>query len=115
MRVRIYHNPRCSNSRGALTLLEEAGHQPEIIDYLSTRPDSETLGQLLAAMKMPARALLREKEAAYAALGLDNAALTEAVLIEAMVANPVLINRPIVVTDKGVRLCRPPEVVLEIL
>jgi arsenate reductase len=113
--VTIYHNPRCSNSRGALEILREAGTEPEIIEYLNVPPDVATLERLLAEMEMPARALIREKEDAYALLDLANPKWSEAELIALMVANPVLINRPIVVTPKGVRLCRPPELVREIL
>jgi arsenate reductase len=115
MQATIYHNPRCSNSRGALDILREAGVELNVIEYLDTPPDAATLQRLLAEMKMPARALLREKEAAYAELGLADAKWSEAELIACMVAHPVLINRPIVVTAKGVRLCRPPEIVREIL
>jgi len=115
MRATIYHNPRCSNSRGALEILREAGVELNVIEYLDTPPDAATLQRLLAEMQMPARALLREKEAAYAELGLADAKWSEAELIACMVAHPVLINRPIVVTAKGVRLCRPPEIVREIL
>lgn len=115
MQATIYHNPRCSNSRGALDLLREAGVELQIVEYLDTPPDAATLQRLLAEMQLPARALLREKEAAYAELGLANAKWSEAELIAFMVAHPVLINRPIVMTAKGVRLCRPPEIVREIL
>lgn len=115
MQATIYHNPRCSNSRGALDILREAGVELNVIEYLDTPPDAATLQRLLAEMKMPARALLREKEAAYAELGLADAKWSKAELIACMVAHPVLINRPIVVTAKGVRLCRPPEIVREIL
>lgn len=115
MQATIYHNPRCSNSRGALDILREAGVELNVIEYLDTPPDAATLQRLLAEMKMPARALLREKETAYAELGLADAKWSKAELIACMVAHPVLINRPIVVTAKGVRLCRPPEIVREIL
>lgn len=115
MTVTIYHNPRCSNSRGALEILRAAGIEPQIVDYLSAPPDAATLAALLQAMRMPARALLREKEDVYAELGLADAKWSEAELIDFMIAYPTLINRPIVVTPKGVRLCRPPETVREIL
>jgi arsenate reductase len=114
-RATIYHNPRCSNSRGALEILREAGIEPEVVEYLNTPPDTATLKRLLAEMKMPAHALLREKEAAYAELDLADPKWSEDELLAFMLEHPVLINRPIVVTDKGVRLCRPPEVVREIL
>lgn len=115
MSVRIYHSPRCSNSRGALELIRAAGIEPQVIDYLSTPPDAATLQSLLQAMGLSARELLRDKEAVHAELDLGATHWTEAQLIAQMVAHPVLINRPIVVTPKGVRLCRPPERVHEIL
>lgn len=115
MKATIFHNARCSNSRGALEILREAGIEVTIVEYLQTPPTAMELQRLLAAMKMPARALLREKEADYAALGLDDPKWTEAELIGFMMAHPILINRPIVETAKGVRLCRPPEIVREIL
>lgn len=111
--VTIYHNPRCSHSRGALALIREAGHEPQVIDYLTTPPDRATLLRLLADAGLSPRQLLREKEAAYAELGLAGA--DDAALVDAMLAHPVLINRPLVVTPRGTRLCRPPEVVREIL
>ena len=113
--VTIYHNPACSNSRRALALIREAGIEPTIIEYLKEPPDRATLAALLKRMGLPARELLRPKESAYAALGLDAAHWSEAQLIEHMVAHPELINRPIVVTPRGARLCRPPQMVLELL
>lgn len=113
--VTIYHNPRCSNSRGALEILREAGIEPTVVEYLNTPPDAATLQRLLAEMQIPARALLRDKEAIYAELDLVNPKWSEAELLAFMITHPVLINRPIVVTTKGVRLCRPPEIVREIL
>lgn len=115
MTVTIYHNPRCSNSRGALEILREAGLEPVVIEYLDTPPDAATLKRLLTEMDMPARALMREKEAVYSELDLGNPKWNDEELLAFMAANPILINRPIVVTAKGVRLCRPPEVVREIL
>lgn len=115
MAVTIWHNPRCSNSRGALQLLREHGIEPTVIDYLKDPPDRATLQALVAAMGLGARALLRDKEAAYAELGLADAALDDAALIEAMLQHPELINRPIVRTPRGVHLCRPPETVLALL
>lgn len=115
MAVTIWHNPRCSNSRGALQILREHGIEPSVIDYLKDPPDRATLQALVAATGNGARALLRDKEPAYAALGLGNAGVDEAALIDAMLQHPELINRPIVRTPRGVRLCRPPETVLEIL
>ncbi|WP_448136135.1 arsenate reductase (glutaredoxin) [Stenotrophomonas rhizophila] len=115
MAVTIWHNPRCSNSRGALQILREHGIEPTVIAYLDTPPDEATLTALVAAMGTGARALLRTKEDAYAALGLADPTLDDTALIAAMHAHPSLINRPIVRTPRGVRLCRPPEMVLEIL
>ena len=115
MTITIYHNPKCSNSRKALALIRESGVEPVIIEYLVNPPTRKQLGELIAAMQVPARALLREKEALCAQLGLDDASIPDAQLLDAMAAHPVLINRPVVVTPKGAKLCRPPELVLEIL
>jgi len=115
MAVTIWHNPRCSNSRGALEILREHGIDPVVIEYLRTPPDRVTLAALITRMGIAPRELLRTKEAAYGSLGLDDLGLPDAALIEAMVAHPELINRPIVETAQGARLCRPPETVLEIL
>lgn len=115
MAVTIWHNPRCSNSRGALEILREHGIEPVVVEYLKTPPDHATLAGLITRMGIAPRALLRSKEPAYGSLGLDDDALSDATLIEAMVAHPELINRPIVETPRGARLCRPPEMVLEIL
>ncbi|UGQ47314.1 arsenate reductase (glutaredoxin) [Massilia endophytica] len=115
MGVTIYHNNACSNSRGALALLREAGIEPEIVDYLVTPPSKAKLKELVAKAGLTARDAMRTKDALYAELGLEDASLSEEQLLEAMVANPKLINRPFVVTPKGVRLCRPPETVKEIL
>ena len=113
--IKIYHNPKCSNSRQALALVREHGHEPEVVLYLDQPPSRDELQAIIQASGASARALMRSKEAIYGELGLDNPDLTEDVLINAMLAHPVLMNRPIVVTPKGTRLCRPPEVVLEIL
>ncbi len=113
--ITIYHNPKCSNSRGALALIRERGLEPTVIDYLSNPPDKATLKELITAMGLSPRALLRAKEAVYAELNLDDPKWTDDALIGAMVQHPILMNRPIVVTPLGTRLCRPPEVVLEIL
>ncbi|MBX9849666.1 MAG: arsenate reductase (glutaredoxin) [Rhodocyclaceae bacterium] len=113
--ITVYHNPRCSNSRGVLEILRAAGLEHEVIEYLDTPPSKATLTALLAVMGLSARELLRAKETVYVELDLGKAAWTAEELINFMVAYPVLINRPIVVTPKGVRLCRPPEVVHEIL
>jgi arsenate reductase len=115
MAVTIWHNPRCSNSRGALEILRGRGIEPTVIEYLKDPPDRATLQALVGAMGTGARRLLRDKEAAYADLGLANPLLDDTALIEAMLQHPELINRPIVRTPQGVRLCRPPETVLEIL
>jgi arsenate reductase (glutaredoxin) len=115
MTITIYHNARCSNSRGALALIRAAGIEPEVIDYLTTPPDRATLQRLIQAMALPVRELMRSKEAVFAELGLGDPALGDNALIDAMLAHPVLINRPIVVSPRGVRLCRPPERVQDLL
>ena len=115
MKATIWHNNRCSNSRGALALLQEAGVDVEVINYLDSPPSAAQLRTLLDAMGMPARDLLRSKEAAYAELGLAAKLDDEAALIEAMSQHPALINRPIVRTAKGTALCRPPETVLSLI
>lgn len=114
--VQIYHNPRCSKSRETLALLESKGINPQVIRYLETPPDSATLKTLLAQLGFSsARQLMRQKDAAYKEAGLDDPALSEAQLLAAMVAQPALIERPIVVANGKARLGRPPEQVLEIL
>ncbi len=113
--VTIWHNARCSNSRRALELIRAAGFEPQVIDYLSNPPDREALCAVLAASGLAPRELMRHKEPAYAELGLDDPGIDDAALIEAMLRKPILINRPVVMTDKDTRLCRPPEQVLEIL
>ncbi len=115
MKATIWHNNRCSNSRGALALLQEAGAEVEVISYLDAPPSEAELGQLLREMGMPARELLRSKEAGYAELGLAAQLDDDAALIKAMHQHPALINRPIVRTAKGTALCRPPEKVLALL
>ncbi|WP_282271577.1 arsenate reductase (glutaredoxin) [Stenotrophomonas sp. PS02298] len=115
MKATIWHNNRCSNSRGALALLQEAGADVEVINYLDNPPTAAQLRTLLDAMGMPARDLLRNKEAAYAELGLAAKLEDEAALVEAMSQHPTLINRPIVRTAKGTALCRPPETVLSLI
>jgi arsenate reductase len=114
-KVVIFHNPKCSNARGALELLRNAGIEPEIRLYLENPPSVDELRRLLAALKMPARALLRRKEKIYAELALDDPKWTEDQLLEQMHQHPILIERPIVVTSVGTRVCRPPETVLDIL
>ncbi|AKC87812.1 arsenate reductase (glutaredoxin) [Pseudoxanthomonas suwonensis] len=111
--VTIWHNPRCSNSRGALQLLRERGIQPVVVDYLAEPPDTATLHQVAADSGLGLRGLVREKEPLFRELGLADA--DEATLLEAMQKHPVLINRPVVIAPRGTRLCRPPETVLELL
>ena len=113
MNITIYHNPKCSNSRGALALLREAGHEPTIVEYLVTPPSRDALADLVAKMGIAPRDLVRAKEAVYAELGLADAG--DDALLDAMAAHPILINRPIVVTDKGAKLCRPPELVKDLI
>ena len=115
MSVTIYHNPDCGTSRNTLAMIRQSGVEPTIIEYLKTPPSREELVVLLKLMGMPARALLREKGTPYRELGLDDPGLDEDALIDAMMAHPILINRPIVVTPLGARLCRPSEAVLDIL
>lgn len=114
-KVIIYHNPLCGTSRNTLAMIRASGVEPEVIEYLKTPPNRETLCALIAAMQITPRQLLREKGTPYHDLGLADASLTDVAIIEAMLAHPILINRPIVVTNQGARLCRPSEVVLEIL
>jgi arsenate reductase (glutaredoxin) len=111
----LYHNPRCGKSRQTLELLRERGIEPTIIEYLKTPPDRATLQDLIARMGVTPRALLREKGTPYAELDLGATHWTDAQLIDQMLTHPILINRPVVVTARGARLCRPAEVVLEIL
>jgi arsenate reductase len=115
MSIKIYHNPKCGTSRNTLALIENAGIQPEVIEYLKTPPSKQTLKDLIAKMGVPVRDVIRAKEPLYLELKLDNMELSEDALLDTMVANPILINRPIVATDLGVRLCRPSERVLDIL
>lgn len=115
MSVRIYHNPSCGKSRATLAAIRAHGIEPEIIEYLRTPPDRDTLLGLLAGLGISPRALLRSCQPDYMALGLDDPALPDDRLIEAMLAHPVLIERPIVVAPGGIRICRPPERVLELL
>ncbi|WP_269790946.1 arsenate reductase (glutaredoxin) [Stenotrophomonas sp. Iso1] len=115
MKATLWHNNRCSNSRGALALLQEAGADIEVINYLDTPPSAAELRVLLKEMGLPARDLLRTKEAVFAELGLAEKLDDEAALIDAMAAHPALINRPIVRTAKGTALCRPPETVHSLL
>jgi arsenate reductase len=113
--ITIYHNPQCGTSRNTLALIRNTGVEPQVIEYLQTPPTREALEQLLAQMGMPARDLLRRKGTPYDELQLGDASLSEQALIDAMLAHPILMNRPIVVTPLGARLCRPSETVLDIL
>ncbi|MES2609710.1 MAG: arsenate reductase (glutaredoxin) [Pseudomonadota bacterium] len=113
--VTIYHNPRCGTSRNTLALLQERGMQPEVIEYLKTPLERTALQALIAAMGVPVIDLVRAKEPVFAELKLGEPGVTDAQLIDAMVAHPILMNRPIVTTPLGTRLCRPAETVLEIL
>ena len=115
MDVVIYHNPKCGTSRNTLGLIRNAGIEPHIIDYLKCPPTRAMLVQWIARAGLTARALLREKGTPFRELGLDNPALSDGELLDAMMAHPILINRPIVVTPKGVRLCRPSELVVDLL
>jgi arsenate reductase len=111
----IYHNPACGTSRNALAMIRNAGIEPHVVEYLKTPPSRALLESLIARAGIGARALLREKGTPYAELGLDNPNLTDEQLVDAMMAHPILINRPLVVSPLGVRLCRPSETVLELL
>ena len=115
MDIIIYHNPACGTSRNTLGLIRNAGIEPHVIAYLDSPPTRAKLAELIERMRISPRALLRRKGTPYEELGLDNPQLTDDELIDLMIAHPILINRPIVVTDKGVRLCRPSEEVLDIL
>ena len=115
MDVIIYHNPDCGTSRNTLALIRNAGVEPHVIEYLKTPPTRLLLEQLIERMDVPVRAVIREKGTPFADLGLDDLSLSDEQLLDAMVAHPILINRPIVVTPKGVRLCRPSEEVLDLL
>jgi len=115
MSVTIYHNPSCGTSRNTLAMIRQSGEEPEVIEYLKNPPSRARLVELIAALGISARELLREKGTPYAELGLADPKWSDAELIDFMLAHPILINRPIVVTPKGVRLCRPSELVLELL
>jgi arsenate reductase (glutaredoxin) len=115
MTVTIYHNPGCGTSRNVLAMIRQSGEQPVVIEYLKTPPTRERLKELIAEMGIRVRALLREKGTPYAELGLGHPKWTDDQLLDFMMAHPILINRPIVITPRGVRLCRPSEKVLDIL
>jgi len=115
MSVTIYHNPDCGTSRNALAMIRQSGVEPEIIEYLKHPPSRQRLKELIATMGISTRKLLREKGTPFAELGLGDPKWTDDQLLDFMLAHPILINRPIVVTPKGVKLCRPSEVVLAVL
>ena len=115
MSVTIYHNPACGTSRNTLAMIRQSGEEPEVIEYLKTPPDRETLRRLIAAMGISPRELLRRKGTPYDELGLDDPKWTDEDLIGFMLEHPILMNRPVVVAPKGTRLCRPSEAVLDIL
>lgn len=113
--ITIYHNPNCGTSRNTLALIKHQGIEPSVIEYLDNPPDETTLRDLITKMGITPRQLLRVNVPPYAEHRLDNLSLTDDELIQAMLAEPLLINRPIVVSDKGVKLCRPSEVVLDLI
>lgn len=113
--VTIYHNPQCATSRNTLGLIRNSGIEPQVIEYLKTPPSANELRGLIERMGVRPRDLLREKGTPYDEMGLDNPDLTDAQIVDVMLAQPILINRPIVVTSLGVKLCRPSEIVLDIL
>ena len=115
MKPIIYHNPNCNTSRNVLALLQERGLQPSIIEYLKTPPSRARLLELLAQMGKSPRDILRKNGTPYAELGLDDPSLSDDTILDAIEAHPILIERPIVVTDQGVRLCRPKETVFELI
>lgn len=115
MSITIYHNPKCGTSRNTLALIRNTGAEPEVIEYLQTPPSKPVLQNLIAAMQLPVRDVMRQKESLYTELQLDDAKWSDEDLIDQMLAHPILINRPIVVTSMGVKLCRPSELVLDIL
>jgi arsenate reductase len=115
MTITIYHNPACGTSRNTLAMIRQSGEEPVVIEYLKSPPSRDRLVELIKLMDMPVRKLLREKGTPYAELGLGDPKWSDDQLIDFMMKHPILINRPIVVTDKGVKLCRPSELVLDLL
>lgn len=113
--ITIYHNPACGTSRNVLATIRQSGREPQVIEYLKTPPTKEQLRSLLQAMGQPVRAILRQKEPVYAELGLDDPKWSDEQLLDFVVQHPILMNRPIVVTPLGTRLCRPAEEVLPLL
>jgi len=115
MSIVIYHNPKCGTSRNTLAMIRQSGEEPEVVEYLKSPPSRERLAQLIRLMSIRPRDLLRRKGTPYEELGLDDPKWSDDQIIDFMIAHPILINRPIVVTSKGARLCRPSEAVLDIL
>jgi arsenate reductase len=115
MTITIYHNPDCGTSRNTLAMIRQSGAEPTIVEYLKSPPSRQRLTELIAAMGLSTRALLREKGTPYKALGLNDPKWSDDELLDVMMAHPILINRPIVATPKGVRLCRPSEAVIDLL
>jgi arsenate reductase len=115
MSVTIYHNPDCGTSRNTLAMIRQSGVEPSIVEYLKTPPSRETLKELISAMGLTVRGAMRDKGTPYKELGLDDPKWSDDELLDFMMAHPILVNRPIVVTPKGVRLCRPSEVVIDLL
>ena len=115
MDITIYHNPKCGTSRNTLALIRNTGVEPQVVEYLAQPPSREQLRAMIASAGLTVREAIRNKEGTFAELGLDDATVSDDALLDAMVAHPILINRPFVVTPAGVRLCRPSELVLDIL
>lgn len=115
MSIQIYHNPACGTSRNTLAMIRNSGDEPEVIDYLQHPPARDTLKKMISDAGLTVREAIRQKGTPYAELGLDNLQLSDDVLLDLMLEHPILINRPFVVTSKGTRLCRPSELVLDIL
>lgn len=115
MSITIYHNPACGTSRNTLAMIRQSGEEPMVIDYIAHPPSGPRILEMAAAAGLTLRQAIRQKDTPYAELGLDNPALSDAQLLEAIAAHPILLNRPFVVTPLGTRLCRPSEVVLDIL
>jgi arsenate reductase len=115
MTITIYHNPKCGTSRNTLALIRNTGVEPCIIEYLTNPPGKEKLLELITALDLPVRDVMRQKEGIYQELNLDDTKWNDVALVDFMLAHPILINRPIVITSEGTRLCRPSELVLDIL